>query len=86
MDLSWWGCDIEVIVRITRRRSTQPVAHIVVLLLETFGIRKTLSTNSLEKPRQKAETNLKTYELFINVDFMYITTSLCKYVIKILTP
>ena len=65
---------------------TQPVAHIVMLLLETFGIRKTLSTNSLEKPSQKAETNLKTYELFINGEFMYITNSLFKNVIKIITP
>ena len=65
---------------------SQPVAHIVMVLLETYGIRKTLSTISLEKPRQKDETSLKTYELFINGDFMYITNSLCKNVVKIMTP
>lgn len=57
-----------------------------MLLLETFGIRKPLLTNSLEKPRQKSEINLKTYEMFINGDLMYISNSLCKNVLKIMTP
>ena len=57
-----------------------------MLPAETFEMRKSLLTLSLEKPRQNAKAMLKTYQ-FVYGDMHCITNSFCKKnVLKIATP
>jgi hypothetical protein len=49
-----------------------------MLPTETFNGGKCLLTHSLVKPREKTEAGLKTYDVFVYGDILYISNVLCK--------
>ena len=52
--------------------------HCIMLPTETFHMGKCLLTCSLIKPRENTEAVLKTYDVFIFGDILYISNVLCK--------